>query len=72
MTLISSDTVLRTEAMRILIKYLGTVETERFIASIKGDRFDYTEWQQNLWEGQDVEEIYHRAAEHFDRKYGER
>ncbi len=31
--------------MNALIDALGTVEAERFIASVSRDRFDYTEWR---------------------------
>jgi hypothetical protein len=41
--IMSSDTALRVEAMHILMKYLGAVNTERFITSIKNDHFYYTE-----------------------------
>jgi len=40
-----TDNVLRCEAMNLLIKGLGEVETERFIYLVKREHFDYTEWQ---------------------------
>ena len=56
-----TDTVLRVEAMDVLISSLGFVDTERFISMVKRDTFDYTEWQNNLWAGQSIDEI-HEAA----------
>ncbi len=45
------------------MKSLGEVDAERFIALIQREPFDYTEWQRNLWEGQSIEEISHKAME---------
>jgi hypothetical protein len=55
-----TDTVLRLEAMDMLIANLGSVDTERFISMVKRDTFDYTEWRRNLWADKSIEEI--RAA----------
>ena len=59
-----TDSVLRLEAMNALLTALGSVDAERFISMVKRDTFDYTEWQQNLWEGQSVAEIHRLATEH--------
>ena len=45
-----SDTVLRSDAMKILSKHLGLVEAERFIALILREPFDYTKWRQDLFQ----------------------
>jgi len=60
-----TDTVLRVEAMDALIATLGFVDAERFISMVKRDTFDYTEWQQNLWAGQSINEI-HEAATAYE------
>jgi hypothetical protein len=52
-----SDTVIRNEGMKILIKHLGKVEAERFISLIIREPFDYTKWQKGLWEDKTVKEI---------------
>ena len=39
------------------MKSLGEVDTERFIALIQREPFDYTEWQRNLWEGQSLKKL---------------
>ncbi len=44
-----SDTVIKTEGMKILAEKLGLVNAERFIALILREPFDYTEWQRNLY-----------------------
>ena len=61
---IKSENALRVEGMKLLIEGLGAVNAERFINCVKTDRFDYTEWQQDLWKGRTIEEI-HRAAAAF-------
>ncbi|MDR3063063.1 MAG: hypothetical protein LBU40_02855 [Methanobrevibacter sp.] len=63
-----SNTTLRSEAMRILIDNLGLIETEKFLHDIKTDRFDYTQWRQNLWEDKTVEEIYNKAVKFQKQK----
>ena len=42
-----TDAEIRQEGMRVLIRSLGAVEAERFVASISKERFDYTEWRRN-------------------------
>jgi len=58
------DTLIRNEGMEVLAKYLGLVEAERFIMLIQREPFDYTKWQENLFEGMTVEEISKKAVEH--------
>ena len=57
-----TDNVLRREAMNLLIKGLGEVETERFIYLVKREHFDYTEWQRTLWDDLTIDEVYKLAA----------
>lgn len=57
-----SEIVLRTEAMDILVKGLGLVDAERFIAAMKKDNFDYTEWRRDLYNNQTIDEIYNDAV----------
>jgi len=58
-----TDNVLRIDAMNLLIKGLGEVETERFIYLIKREHFDYTEWQRTLWDDMTIDEVYQLAAD---------
>jgi len=44
-----SNTVLKDEGMRILAEQLGLVEAERFIALMRREPFDYTQWRQGLY-----------------------
>jgi hypothetical protein len=59
-----TDTLIRNEGMEILAKNLGLVEAERFIMLIQSEPFDYTKWQENLFENMTIEEISKNAAEY--------
>ena len=64
-----TETVLKIEAMDLLLKTFGALETERFITSIKSNNFDYTEWHKNLWRDKTIEEIHKMATEFEHKKY---
>jgi hypothetical protein len=61
-----SEAVLRSEGMKLLIKGLGRVDAERFIASVISEPFDYTEWQRTLFEGMSVRELSDAAMHSYD------
>jgi hypothetical protein len=44
-----TDTEIKISAYQILNHNLGLIETERFIALIRRERFDYTKWRENLF-----------------------
>lgn len=62
------DTVLRQEGMDALIEKLGKVDAERFISLIIKEPFDYTKWQENLFEGITVRELSEKAMEYVEKK----
>ncbi|MDR0829771.1 MAG: hypothetical protein LBN95_06635 [Prevotellaceae bacterium] len=45
----------------MLLTGLGLVEAERFIMLIQQEPFDYTKWQENLFEEMSIEEISSKA-----------
>jgi len=49
--------------MNTLIKNLGLVEAEKFIMLIQNEPFDYTKWQENLFEDITIDEIFNKASE---------
>jgi len=59
-----TDTLIRNEGMELLTKHLGLVEAERFIMLIQKEPFDYTKWQENLFDNLTVEEISKKAMEY--------
>jgi hypothetical protein len=56
-----TDTEIRLKGLKILAKYLGDVEAERFIALIQREPFDYTKWRQDIDEEFTIEEISNKA-----------
>ncbi len=62
-----SDTVLRDDGMRILAEQLGLVEAERFIALMRREPFDYTQWRQGLFADVPLE-IFLRDAQAYREK----
>jgi hypothetical protein len=57
-----ANTLIRSEGMNVLIKHLGLIEAEQFVMLIQKETFDYTKWQENLFEDMTIEEIYNDAA----------
>ena len=62
-----TDTIIRNEGMEILAKNLGMIEAERFIMLIQREPFDYTKWQESLFENMTIEEISKNASEYRAR-----
>jgi hypothetical protein len=56
-----TDAEIRLEGMKILFANMDTVEAEKFISIIQRDKFDYTKWRQNLYEGLSVRELSKKA-----------
>ncbi|MDR1640160.1 MAG: hypothetical protein LBT59_10730 [Clostridiales bacterium] len=44
-----NETLLKREGLRVLAENLGLVSAERFIALMRREQFDYTEWQRELF-----------------------
>lgn len=60
-----SDTEIKIKGYEILLKYLGELETERFIALIQREPFDYTKWREkNLSEGKSIKDLSKKAMEY--------
>ena len=49
--------------MRLLREKLGLVNAEVFINLLLKDHFDYTQWQETLWEGKTLDDISEMAQE---------
>jgi hypothetical protein len=57
-----TDTVIKNDGIDVLLNNLGLIETERFIMLLQREPFDYTKWQEHLFEGVSIEEISKKAA----------
>jgi hypothetical protein len=58
-----TDAEIRWAGFEILTQHLGLVEAGRFITLIQRERFDYTQWRQQVFAGLNGEEISRRAME---------
>ena len=52
-----SDNELSIRGMNLLKDQLGPVDAERFVYILVKDRFDYTEWQRDLFQGETVRSL---------------
>jgi len=59
-----TDTIIRNEGTQVLMKHLGLVDAERFIMLIQKEPFDYTQWQENLFEDMSIDEISQKATDY--------
>ena len=57
-----TDSEIRAEGMAALVAALGSVEAERFVASLSRERFDYTEWRRRHLPQLTVAELSERAS----------
>ena len=62
-----NDSVIRQEGMRLLLDNLGKVDAERFISMIIREPFDYTIWQEDLFEDVSFEELGELAMKHYKK-----
>jgi len=56
-----ADTLIKEEGMRALSDKLGLVEAERFISLVMREKFDYTKWQEKLYQNETLKEISKKA-----------
>ncbi len=57
-----TDSEIRAEGMAALVAALGSVEAERFVASLSRERFDYTEWRRRHLPQLSVAELSEQAS----------
>ncbi|MCL2814500.1 MAG: hypothetical protein FWD23_07860 [Oscillospiraceae bacterium] len=57
--------------MRALNDILGEVNAEKFIYLINKDNFDYTEWQKDLYQDMNTDEILNMADKYYKERYPE-
>lgn len=60
-----STAEIMSKGMKCLMEQLGVVDTERFVATVIREKFDYTRWQRDYFDGKTPEEI-GREAETFE------
>jgi hypothetical protein len=57
------DSEVKMLGLEKLNESLGIVDAERFVSLIQRERFDYTKWRENLFEGLSGREISKKAME---------
>ena len=60
-----STAEIMSRGMKCLMEQLGVVEAERFVATVIREKFDYTRWQRDYFDGKAPEEI-RQEAEAFE------
>jgi hypothetical protein len=61
----SREDLVMSAGLRCLKEKLGVTEAGIFVATLKEDDFDYTEWRRdNIWDDMGCEEILVQAAEY--------
>lgn len=58
-----TDAEIRMTGVDALLAALGEVQTEKFIAMLQREPFDYTQWRRGLWPEKSIEEISEAAME---------
>ncbi len=64
------NTVLKDDGMRILVEQLGIVDAERFIALLRRESFDYTQWREGLYKDIPLNTFLEDAKKYRDEKLG--
>jgi hypothetical protein len=59
----TTDTEIKLQGFDALIKALGEVKAEKFIALIQKDKFDYTKWQSKLFADIDLTALSQEAMQ---------
>jgi len=63
-----TDVILKQNVMKTLISNYGVVQTERFISLMIKEQFDYTQWQESLFDELNVDELSSKAMMHRKSK----
>jgi hypothetical protein len=62
-----TDSEIMNTGFESIFSSLGMVDAERFIALLKRDKFDYTQWQRELWPDETVESLSEKAQQAWDK-----
>ncbi len=58
----TGDMEIMNRGLHCLLEKLGVIETERFIAVINREKFDYTKWQKQRFDDMDANEFHEEAV----------
>jgi hypothetical protein len=60
-----SDATIMSEAMQALHSRLSPVEVEKFVVMLNREKFDYTQWRENLWQDETLESLSAKAQQFY-------
>ena len=63
-----SDVALRQKGLRVLFCELGEVDAVRFLSQISHEPQDYLAFQEQLFQGMTIDDIYENAQAYADQK----
>jgi hypothetical protein len=55
---------IKKKGLKALVNSLGDVDAEKFISLIIKEPFDYTKWQELLWDDKTVNQVSEKAMEY--------
>lgn len=64
----TTDSEIINKGFETIFNNLGIEDAERFIMLIKRNKFDYTEWQRNLWHHKSIESLSSKAQAAWESK----
>ena len=64
-----ADMLIKEEGMRALSDKLGLVEAERFISLVMREKFDYTKWQENLYQNETLKDLAEKADNFWKKSH---
>lgn len=67
-----TDTEIKVDGTKALLDALGELQAERFIALIRREPFDYTQWQKDMWSERTIKEISEAAMKYRNKANKER
>lgn len=63
-----SDEELKLKGYAALREKLNLVDVGRFISIIQREKFDYTKWQENLFEDMSLDELSDKAMKYYNKQ----
>lgn len=67
-TFMRTDTEISYDGFSVLFRHMDIVEAERFLTLVQREKFDYTQWRDNLLEELTLDEISARAMAYVTSK----
>ncbi|MCF8219499.1 MAG: hypothetical protein K9I29_09520 [Bacteroidales bacterium] len=63
-----TDSEIKKKGLKVLIENLGNVDAEKFVRLLSKEPFDYTAWQDVLWENKSVKQVSDQAKKYRSKE----